>query len=198
MTELIVALDGPKPLPLLYSLQSLGINWFKVGPATLLEFPNVLHYTAVSGAKIFLDLKLADTTDTCKNVIDHATDLGVTAISTYTDEASEACMRATNDQIQIWRVLQLTSAPSGYLNYPSVQTHGIIAPISYLACMPCYEYRICPGVRFVHENKHNHFYTTTPDKAAYYGASHIVVGRPIWMALDPLKSAKDYLNALTI
>lgn len=201
MTQLIIALDGVNPAhdyACLYEIP--GVTWFKVGPQTLLRNPNIIQNISRRFSKIFLDLKLVDTPDTCISILRRAEDLGISAISTYTDRVSTTCMTYKKD-IKIWRVCSLTSELHN-ASLPQVSTNGIICPVCEISKFnvsftPFIDI-VCPGIRMTGAYSDNHlsWNVATPQAAKDARATHIVVGRPIWNAIDPVAATIEFLNVL--
>lgn len=200
MAELIVALDAPDPFNLYFRLFDAGLQWFKIGPQMLTcgQFDNIIHNTYPGGpAKFFLDLKLADTADTCREAAKRFADAGVAAVSTFTDRATESAMRgAEGSPLRVWRVLRLTDGDDPMPRSPQIGD-GVICSVADLHAeitMSDID-KVCPGIRF-REAANNHRQPKTPSAAAAAGATHIVVGRPIWQVADPVAAAREYLSAV--
>ena len=51
---------------------------------------------------------------------------------------------------------------------------------------------VCPGIRLASGEAHDQKRVMTPEKALAAGASHIVVGRPIRAAADPVAAAQAH------
>lgn len=140
MTELIVALDGPNPRSLAHMLHvEAGVRWFKLGPQILSssQFHELLYLPRSD--KIFFDLKLVDTADTCLETAKRFADAGVAAVSTFSNRATEAVMRgAEGSSLKVWRVVRLTDSPGiagvELMNRQGtlVLGHGVICPVQDL------------------------------------------------------------------
>lgn len=215
MTELIVALDGPEPFDLTVRLAiELGICWFKVGPQTLTSGRvDTMMRAPRTEMQIFLDLKLADTGDTCREAAKRFGNAGIAALSTYTEEAADEAMRgAEGTPLRVWRVWRLTDSLA-YLPISPIDLvgegprrlqqcqQGVICPVSTLVLPRARNIdadKICPGIRFPDGDPDGHKGdAATPQEAVAAGATHIVVGRPIWQASDPVAAAREFLAALT-
>lgn len=202
MTALIVALDNPGPQRTAFLLYwKADIRWFKIGPQamTCQYFWGFIGKSDMHDWKIFADFKLADTWDTCKVTAQRLAEAGVLALSTFTDRATEAAMRgAEGSQLRVWRVARLTDYPD--MEWPaSIDAHGIICPVSDLGRVASNKTidKVCPGIRQSNTEAHGHKLAARPEDAANAGATHIVVGRPIWEANDPAAVARAYAAALS-
>lgn len=218
MTELIVALDGPQPLTMLSRLyHEAHVRWFKVGPQTLVDkdflflmdvpdyYPNI---------NIFADFKLADTYYTCSETVKRLSQANIHAVSTFTERATEAAMNAAQGtNLQVWRVAGLTDdEETPRLWEVNSLPDGLICSWEF-----AYEIKeakiftgniIVPGVRLFegtrsetithiqNNSRFDHNFICTPRTARDAGATHAVVGRPIWRAEDPSAAAVRYMKAL--
>ena len=200
MTELIVALDGPNTYRFRTLLHSQAdVQWFKLGPQAIAD-PNWSSLLRSKEGKTFLDLKLADTEDTVKESIKRFADIGIAAVSVFTDQATYAATSFKHD-IKIWRLLHLTDDVR-YFN-PGYEYLGPVAGVIlpsraikwYGEAIHNYEI-ISPGIRFQDDAKNGHVYTTSPYQCKFIGINYAVVGRPIWQAKDPISEAKKYIEAL--
>ncbi len=202
MTELAVALDGPWPLALLRELRvKADVTWFKIGPMALasLDWPwlvDAAHYTS-----IFLDLKLIDTSDTVWESVKRFADAGIAAVSTCGLGATEVALKAADGRIKIWQWVWPSDKdpPTENDDRPIVPVglHGVVVP-GYMAGgfwrgMDV----VVPGVRWGDvAGSGGHLLPIDPRKCREIGATHAVVGRPIWGAPFPIASAKAFIEAL--
>ena len=204
MTELIVALDGPESLPLMRELEELaGITWFKIGPAAIVDDNWLPMIRRARRANIFLDLKLADTSDTVYAAIQQYTEAGIAAVSITDGPAGnaatyEALRVAEGTPLQIWRVAWLTSAPPK--RFPRQPLgHGIICPVAAAGRLK-ERYRlptVCPGIRMPGEDAGCHGNAAmTPEEARWNDVDFAVVGRSIWQSANPVAAAKLFMMTL--
>lgn len=198
MTELIVALDGPRPYLLARQLAAeAGVRLVKIGPQALLD-QNWQDILKIADLSLFLDLKLADTADTCREAAKRFADAGVAAISTFTDRATEAAIRgAEGSPLRVWRILRLTDGNDPVPRQLRIGD-GIICSVGDLhaeVTMSSDIDKVCPGIRLA-ECADNHRQPATPQDAIAAGATHIVVGRPIWQAAEPVAAALWFKNTL--
>jgi orotidine-5'-phosphate decarboxylase len=202
MTELIVALDGPDPRALQYRLhEHAGVTWFKIGPQAMVhtDWPNLMRHGR--NVKTFLDLKLADTIDTVTEAVKRFADAGIAAISTFTIDATAFAVSAAHgSDLRIWQVLRLTDdaiLPINRLAPRTFSAHGVICPPSAASIFEgCGIDVVTPGVRLGGERHNCHLEAQSPSFVSAAGATHAVVGRPIWQAANPIAAAKAYQSAL--
>lgn len=210
MTELIVALDAP-PLTseLVVTLYDEGVRWFKLGPLLMISSS---WWKLIYGARgheihLFLDLKLADTAHTCREAARHFADAGIAAVSTSTVESTEAALEgARGTPLRVWRHIEATSQN---INQSEViqraqrarvqGAHGVICG-AWNAQTISMTWKnldiVCPGIRLTAGAQGGHIETWGPAAAARAGATHVVVGRPIWQAENPGAAARLFLKEL--
>ena len=205
MTELIVALDNPSYASgleyLAWDLKYLaGIEWIKIGPQNILNFP----HTLLGHFKIFLDAKLADTKDTVKETAHRWADMGITSISTFTEEATEAAIiGAGTSNLRVWQIYKLTDIQS-YTNTGSgsihEKAHAIISPGWYakqLKIIYPYKPLVSPAIRMGDDADQNgHLAFVDAQDCKGLGIDYAVVGRPIWQSKFPAKAALKFKKAL--
>ena len=208
MTQLIVALDSPDPWETYQPLHHL-VTWFKIGPQRILHpnAKNVIDHARFTGRKIFLDLKLADTADTVRETVHWCEKYGVTAISTFTGAATRAALDAGTN-VAVWQVHGLTDDPTPreLIWVPGVICSSTLVPdyvalrkaLSPTSRLPYPIDIVTPAVRLNGEETHGHSpeLVATPAWAKAQGATHVVVGRPIWQSASPVEAAVHYLEAL--
>lgn len=212
MAKLIVALDGNKPfdlaIKLAYQDPDLAQRWFKVGPQTAIrswDWDQILF--RAPNWRIFLDLKIYDTTDTVREVVKRAAGAGVASVSVcalYAAGVDAAMEAARGSDLRVWEILWLSDDAESprtcdyWRNQASLnRAHGIICPAQFVRAV-----RegfagdvIGVGCRFSEEVKHGHTKPASPFDVSV-DASYAVVGRPIWEARDPIATTKLYRNAL--
>lgn len=205
MTHLIVALDNHEPYSLACNLIEIGVSWFKIGPQAMCHFEwrNFTEGASSWSAhvSIFLDLKLADTRDTVREAVKRFADAGIAAISTFTESATIAAIEAAEGtEIRIWQLLMLSDdarLPISGLAPRNIAAHGVICPPRSVSIFKgCGIDVVCPGIRMTGENHGGHTGTCTPSFVLATGATHAVIGRPIWNASNPIAAAKAYLKEL--
>ena len=200
MTELIVALDGPRPK--LLQLYKCGVRWFKIGPQAMVSgnWHNIITSARSPGIKIFVDLKLADTPDTVCEAVKRFADAGVAAVSTFTRLATIAAIEASaGTDLRVWQVLRLTDDDELGGTILSRVVHGVICPGKLAPAYLDYGIDIVvPGIRFTNDVNHGHRHITYPSTCQHLGVTHAIVGRPIWQASDPIAAARRYIEALAL
>lgn len=145
---------------------------------------------------MFLDLKLADTADTVREAVRRFADAGIAVVSTFTRRATEVAVRAAEGTpLRIWTMGQLTDW-EGLPPMPLCGAQGVIGPLDFIRRYPDHRIdRIVPGVRLSEDSGNGHRHVSTPQECAAAGATHIVVGRPIWQADDPVAAYRQYAAA---
>lgn len=220
LTELIVALDGPEPLRLLLDIRGIGVSWFKVGPLTLTDPISVhsiealLPFYESLGLRMFYDAKLADHGPfVCGELAKRLGEKGYAALSTSTDEATEAAVRAAEGSpLRVWRHVAPTSQETHHHAIMNrigraidQGVHGVICGAWHLKDIDLRSEAlgvasldiVCPAVRMeCMEHSDGHFVTSPPEACIKRGVTHAVVGRPIWKSSESELTAKRYLEAL--
>lgn len=224
--RLIVALDVPNAVAGHEIARQLGdtVSFYKIGLGMLtgggLALANELK--SEHGKRIFLDMKLFDISATVEAAVrglapfdldfltvhgdpqvvraagegkgDGAMRILAVTILTSLDRADldAACMKSgTLSELVVERALRALEAGAD----------GVIAsPWEAELVRKLPEARgkliVTPGVRPAGEAKGDQKRVATPAEAIRNGADHIVVGRPIWQARDPLAVAKAILADL--
>lgn len=176
------------------------------------------------GHDVFCDLKLHDIPNTVRGAARSLSALGADLLTVHAAGGS-AMMRAAREGIQdcvnppaILAITQLTSTseesmhneqlvqaslPESVKNYAklaeSAQLNGVVcsaleAQMLRKVVSPNF-LLITPGIRLDNNSHDDQARVTTPQLAAQYGASGIVVGRPVTKADDPLAAYHEILNA---
>ena len=198
MTELVVALDGSHPADLAADLfHRAGVRWFKIGPQAMTSpgWFRMIDGAQPGEANVFLDLKLADTRDTVREAVKRFADAGIAAVSTFTMDATIAAAEAAEGtDLRVWQVLMLSDdarLPISGLGVRSVAANGIICPPRSASIFEgCGIDVVCPGVRLKGEDHGGHIEAWPPSFVLAAGATHAVVGRPIWQSADPIVAAR--------
>lgn len=219
--RLIVALDVPNASTAQRLVEQLGdtVHFFKVGLQLFAaEGPGIVRQLISSGFKVFLDLKLHDIPNTVAKAVKSAAELGVSMITVHGSGGAamlRAAVEAAERRSSILAVTVLTSLSDtdlqevGYSGNVLEQALRIASlarstgcdavvtsarEVSALRKMLGEGYGIVvPGVRPLGEKADDQARTATPAQAIQAGASHIVVGRPITRAADPVKAAQAIL-----
>jgi orotidine-5'-phosphate decarboxylase len=214
-TAIIVALDVESREDALHLVQALGpeAQVYKIGLQMLTALgPSLVRELVAQGKQVFLDLKLHEIPSTVAAGIHAAAKLGATMVTVHAS-AGSAVLRAAVEAAKPFpglKVLALTVITSlsdedmpeiGLA--PSVQDqvmrlaglavragcHGIVASAqeaSYLRqALPAQMLVVTPGIQLHDSAPTEQARVATPDKAAQWGATHVVIGRGIVRASDP-------------
>lgn len=123
--------------------------------------------------------------------------LGVTVLSSQTPEDlnEQACYEITHDVDDVIRHRTAKVVRAGFDGVVCPATN-VDAAKDVVSQMSVPEFMIVtPGIRDVYVKGHDqHRETVAPSYAMGHGSTHIVVGRPIVNAMDPLIKAMDFIN----
>ena len=204
--------------PLLKQLQGT-VPWMKVGLQMFTAFgTDWVKEVADSGYKVFLDLKLHDIPYTVAKAIDSLAPLPIQMLTIHTSggpamiSAARAAQQASNPDLLILGVTVLTSMDAtqmraiGWQDDAATQVRrlaktGSAAGLQGFVCsplevadlhrdLPAGTALVTPGVRPAGADHGDQSRVMTPADAARAGSTHIVVGRPIYQAADPLAAAQ--------
>ena len=219
--RLIVALDMPDALQALEMAERLtpDVGFFKIGLGMLTSGGlAVLMELKEKGLSTFLDMKLFDIPATVEHATRGLTQIEPDFLTVHGDPhvVSAAVAGRGDSKTKILAVTILTSLDREDLDNALIQP-GDIAEITTLraqralaagadgvitspreaaliAALPEADGKliVTPGVR-LHEANDDQKRTATPRQALAEGATHLVVGRPITQAADPLAAARDIL-----
>ncbi|WP_170583262.1 orotidine-5'-phosphate decarboxylase [Ruegeria arenilitoris] len=222
--RLIVALDVPNALEGLKMAATLGdaVSFYKIGLGMLtgggLALANELKQE--HGKRIFLDMKLFDIGNTVENAVRGLAQFDLDFLTVHGDPhvVRAAKEGAAGKDLKILAVTILTSLnrddlDAGLMKSGNVQdmvleraarafeagADGVIASpqeAALIRALPQAEGRliVTPGVRPSGSDLGDQKRVATPAAAISDGADHIVVGRPIYQAVDP-KAAADAVLA---
>ena len=215
--KLIVALDFPSALQGLTLAKKLGdaVSFYKIGLGMLtgggLALANELKQDY--GKKIFLDLKLFDIGSTIEAAVKQLSKFDLDFLTVHGDPhvVKAAVNGASGSQLKILAVTILTSLDrtdlddcclkSGGIkelvreraaNAFEAGADGVIASaqeINAIRSLSQAQNRliVTPGIRLKNESMGDQKRVASPYDAISMGANHIVVGRPIWQAHNPLE-----------
>lgn len=211
MTELIVALDDldyDKTWHLTENLYNIGQRWFKVGRSSLLQATgvNLIETLVEYGGKVMLDLKIYDPCETIARDAKLAfKDLGVHMLTVYAnqDMLRTASAQRVNDEQAVLAIGPTTDSEWGGFasRHPLAEAQGLVLSVPALRELN-YDPNnpkklfVTPGIRPTSASRNGHLHTGTPTEARLAGATHIVVGRPIYQAEDPVAATCAILEEL--
>jgi orotidine-5'-phosphate decarboxylase len=214
--NIIVALDYHNRATAAHVVERLGdeCGFYKVGLELLTAVgPNVVKHLVARGKKVFLDLKLFEIPNSVAGAVRGAGALGVHMVTVHSMGGTgilSAAVDAAGDFPDL-RVLALTVVTSmtdadladiGVSASTKQQVlrlagladragcHGVIASPQDVAGLRSVvgseALIVTPGVALAGDSPAEHARPTTPRAAIAAGASHVIVGRTITRAADPL------------
>jgi len=224
--RLIVALDVPHAVAGLELANKLGdqVGFYKIGLGMLTGGGLALANELVQerGKRIFLDMKLFDISSTVEAAVRGLAQFDLDFLTVHGDpHVVRAAMEgASGSKMKILAVTILTSLDRSDLDAALIQpgdipdlvairaaraldagADGVIASPQEAALIRALpeavgKLIVTPGVRPTGAASGDQKRIATPAQAISDGADHIVVGRPIWQAHDPLAAARDVLAEL--
>ena len=224
--RLIVALDVPHAVAGLALAEKLGpsVSFYKIGLGMLttggLALANELKQD--HGKRIFLDMKLFDIGATVEKAVRGLAQFDLDFLTVQGDpHVVRAAMEgASGSNMRILAVTVLTSLDRGDLDAAMIEAgdlpdivmtraarafeagaDGVIASpheAKAIRALPEAAGRliVTPGVRPAGSALNDQKRVATPGQAISDGADHIVVGRPIWQAENPLATVRAVLGEL--
>lgn len=213
-----VSLDVDSEADALSLVDLLGpdADHYKIGIQTLAAAgPQLARMLVHRGKTVFLDLKLHEIPASVAGAVRVAGELGASFVTVHAS-AGSAVLRAAVESARRYpalRVLALTVITSlGDEDLPeiglppSVQDqvsrlallasaagcHGVVASVHEAkllrALLPPEALIVCPGVQLPGGERTDQVRVATPGAAAAAGATHIIVGRAITAATDPVSA----------
>lgn len=221
--RLILALDVPDVLAGLALAERLGdrVGFYKIGLGMLtgggLALANELKQE--HGKRIFLDMKFFDIPATVEKAVRGvaAHDLDFLTVHGDPSVVAAAVRGAAGSGLRILAVTILTSSDRADLDANLIRpgdmagivaeraerafaagAHGVIASpheAATIRALPGAAGRliVTPGVRPAGSDAGDQKRIATPAAALRAGADHVVIGRPIWAAPDPVAAAEAIL-----
>ncbi len=214
--RVIVALDCDRCQALSLAKELQGkVSWMKVGMTLYYaEGPAIVEILKLLGYKVFLDLKFHDIPHQVQGAAASAVEAGADMLTMHAIggipmmEAAQSAVDDTDDDVATLAITVLTSMDEATLARTGVR-RGMEEQVSELAA--CAQeaglsgvvaspreaatlrrklgpdaYIVTPGVRPVGADRGDQNRIATPKEAFDAGASHIVIGRPITKAADPV------------
>ncbi|ACL05020.1 orotidine 5'-phosphate decarboxylase [Desulfatibacillum aliphaticivorans] len=210
--RIIFALDVPSLDQASHYAKLLAphIGMFKVGLELFAaEGPSVVKEVLNAGNRVFLDLKLHDIPKTVERAMSVLAGLGVSLATVHTTggpDMLKAAVEGAQGKLGVLGVTVLTSEGGNpqtisdrvLLRAETAKEAGCAGVVcSGLEAAKVRQavgedfFIVTPGIRMADDNsKDDQKRVVTPGLAVRSGASHIVVGRPIRDAADPVQAAK--------
>ncbi len=224
--RLIVALDVPNALDGLHLAGRLGdtVSFYKIGLGMLtgggLALANELKQD--HGKRVFLDLKLFDIGATVESAVRGLAQFDLDFLTVHGDPHVVRAARegAAGKSLKILAVTILTSLDRADLDAGLIRpgdmpdivaerasraldagADGVIASPQEAAMIRALppaagKLIVTPGIRPAGAGLGDQKRVATPARAIADGADHIVVGRPVWSAPDPVIAAQAILHEL--
>lgn len=225
MAELIVALDLPSGREAASLAGRLpGLKWVKIGPVLFVrEGPSLVREFTARGIRVFLDLKWHDIPNIVASAVTAARELGVSMATVHAlggRTMLAAAAQAAGPDLAVVGVTVLTSHDAGELEHvlgrgvpdvgfeaerlarAAVQAglRGVVASGQELGLLREVlgpeRWIVVPGIRAPGEPAGDQIRTIDPAEAVRRGATHLVVGRPITAARDPVVAYRRLVEAL--
>lgn len=225
MAELIVALDLPSGRDAAALAGRLpGLKWVKIGPVLFArEGPALIREFTERGVRVFLDQKWHDIPNIVASAVTAAREAGVAMTTVHTlggRNMLAAAAQAAGSDVAVVGVTVLTSHDAGELErvlgrgVPDVGfeaerlartalqagLRGVVASGQELAllreALGSDPWIVVPGIRAPGEPAGDQVRTIEPAEAVRRGATHLVVGRPITAARDPVAAYRRLVEAL--
>jgi orotidine-5'-phosphate decarboxylase len=226
MAELIVALDLPSGREATALAGRLpNLSWVKIGSVLFArEGPSLIREFVARGVRVFLDLKWHDIPNIVASAVTAARELGVSMATVHAlggrNMLAAAAAQAAGSDLAVVGVTVLTSHDAGELEgvlgrgVPDVGfeaerlaraalqagLRGIVASGQELGllreALGAAPWIVVPGIRAPGEPAGDQVRTIDAAEAVRRGATHLVVGRPITAARDPVAAYRRLVEAL--
>ncbi|OIO33388.1 MAG: orotidine 5'-phosphate decarboxylase [Candidatus Hydrogenedentes bacterium CG1_02_42_14] len=202
------------------------VSTFKIGPVLFIrEGRCFVEESIEDGAKIFLDLKLHDIPNTVEHAVRSAVSIGINFLTVHASGGKDMIKAAVNGAEGRCKILAVTLLTSlSQLSQKeifgsSISTEARVAALADIAIsggadgvvsspleakflssiLPSNSLIVTPGIRVckeVSDTKDDQSRTADAVTAVKNGATHIVVGRPILRAHDPVEEVRKILSEL--
>lgn len=220
--KLIVALDVPAVDGARELVAKLGdtVSFYKIGLELVLAGGLVLARDLKKNNKrVFLDMKLLDIGNTVERAVATVADLGVDylTIHGHDNKTLSAAMKGRGStQLRLLSVTVLTTLTKTDLEEQgtTLSTDELVEKRALMADAAGLDGVIAsgreaknirdktrpgflivtPGIRLPLADAGDQTRATTPEQAIFFGASHIVVGRPINASPNPKSAAQTFLD----
>lgn len=223
MAELILALDLPVAADALRLVDELpALRWVKVGPILMTrEGPDLIRALVDRGLSVFLDLKWHDIPNTVAGAVTAAREIGVSMATVHSlggRAMLEAATVAAGGELALVGVTVLTSHDAASYGQATglsdvdipreVERQALVAVEAGLQGVVCSPGEVSllrrrlgpdvtivvPGVRRRTDQAGDQARVATAKDAAANGATHLVVGRPVLQATDPVAAFEEFLK----
>lgn len=222
--KLIVALDVPEYDPARELVEHLGdeVSFYKIGLELVFSGGlDLAQELKNEGKRVFLDMKLLDIGNTVERAVATAAALGVDFLTIHGHDRKTLAAAVKGrgaSQLKILAVTVLTSldandlaeqgtmmAPADLVLHRARMAHeagidGVIASGQEAARVRAATSPdfliVTPGIRLPGGDAGDQTRITTPQQALRDGANHLVVGRPINAAPDPVAAARTFLEQI--
>lgn len=220
MSQIIVALDYPSQREALALVDTLGdaADFYKVGLELYTrEGPGMVRALKGRGKQVFLDLKLMDIPNTVERATAAAAETGADLLTVHAsggESMLRAAARAADGAIRVVAVTLLTSLSADEIQNVWDRTldsvrdevlrlaamsreagvHGVVS-----SALEARDLRrmlgpdalvVTPGIRLAGGDRHDQTRVATPRDAVEAGASHLVLGRAVTAAADPVEALR--------
>ena len=225
MAELIVAFDLPSGREALAVAGRLpGLRWAKIGSVLFgREGPPLVKEFTQRGIRVFLDLKWHDIPNVVASAVTAAGELGVSMATVHAlggKTMLAAAQRAAGSALALLGVTVLTSHDAAELEgilgrgvpdvgfeaerlARAVQQAGLRGVVTsgrelglLREALGPEPWIVVPGIRAPGDPDGDQVRTIEPAEAVRRGATHLVVGRPITGAPDPVAAYQRLVGAL--
>jgi orotidine-5'-phosphate decarboxylase len=223
VAELILALDLPRGADALALLDRLpDLRWVKVGSILMTrEGPEFVRKLTDRGLQVFLDLKWHDIPNTVAGAVTAARDLGVSMATVHTVGGKamlEAAAVAGGSELRLIGVTVLTSHDAGGYGQAvgrskvnvsqEVERLALLGARAGLRGFVCSPHEVSllrrrlgpeplivvPGIRRQSDGPGDQVRVATAKDAVSNGATHLVVGRPVLQATDPVLVLEELMK----
>ncbi len=222
--KLIVALDVPEYDPARELVEHLGdeVSFYKIGLELVFSGGlDLAQELKNEGKRVFLDMKLLDIGNTVERAVATAAALGVDFLTIHGHDRKTLAAAVKGrgaSQLKILAVTVLTSldandlaeqgtsiSPVDLVLHRARMAHetgidGVIASGQEAARVRAATSPdfliVTPGIRLPGGDAGDQTRITTPQQALRDGANHLVVGRPINAAPDPVAAARTFLEQI--
>jgi orotidine-5'-phosphate decarboxylase len=221
----IIALDFDSEREALSMVERLGpsANFYKVGLQTLTAAgPQLVRTLVARGKQVFLDLKLHEIPNSVAGAVRAAGNLGVSLVTVHATAGSAALKAAAQaakpfPQLRVLGLTVITSLADADLPEvglaPSVEQQvrrlaalalaagcdGVVASVQEAAFLRLSlapnALVVCPGIQLPESGCTDQVRFATPAAAMHAGATHIVVGRAITAAENPVAALEEVVGA---